>query len=89
VFELYLAERCPFCVKVRQYLEDIGVAYVAKPIPLGGGGSPLRDELLRLGGKLQVPFLVDPERGVKMYESDDIIAYVKQSYAQGTPRPAR
>ena len=33
------------------------------------------------GGKRQVPFLVDDERGVSMYESADIIAYVKEHYS--------
>jgi glutathione S-transferase len=33
-------------------------------------------ELMDKGGKLQVPFLVDEERGVSMYESDDIIEYL-------------
>lgn len=33
--------------------------------------------LLKLGGKAQVPFLDDIENGTSMYESDDIIEYVK------------
>ena len=35
------------------------------------------DELMEKGGKRQVPFLVDEERGVSMYESDDIITYIE------------
>jgi len=34
-------------------------------------------QLLKLGGKQQVPFLADDDRGVLMYESDDIIAYAE------------
>jgi len=34
------------------------------------------DELLVLGEKNQVPFLVDTEKNAKMYESDDIIQYL-------------
>ena len=81
MIELYHAENCPYCVKVRVFLENEGVPYVSKAIPLGRN-STLRDELRSIGGKTQVPFLVDPERGVKMYESDDIIAYVREHYAQ-------
>ena len=33
--------------------------------------------LLKLGGKAQIPFLDDPQNGVSMYESDDIIEYAK------------
>ncbi len=29
-----------------------------------------------------LPFLSDPERSVKRYESDDIIEYVKEHYAK-------
>lgn len=29
-----------------------------------------------------LPFLSDPERSVKMYESDDIFEYVKEHYAK-------
>ena len=35
------------------------------------------DSLIQLGGKRQVPFLVDRDRNIQMYESDDIIEYAK------------
>ena len=76
MLELYHSENCPYCVKVRVFLEEQGIPYVSKAFPLGRN-SALRDELIRIGGKGQVPFLVDPDKSVKMYESDDIIAYVK------------
>lgn len=82
MIEIYLAERCPFCVKVRMYMEQKGIPYILKPVPLGSASSEVKEELKRLGGKSQVPFLVDPERNIKMYESDDIIAYVEEHYAQ-------
>ncbi len=80
MIELYHAERCPYCVKVRVFLEQQGIAYVSKPVPMGSASSGLKEELRKLGGKTQVPYLVDPERNVKMYESDDIIAYVTEHY---------
>jgi glutathione S-transferase len=42
-------------------------------------GTPGRDELLRIGGRNQVPFLVDGD--VKMYESMDIIHYILKKIA--------
>ena len=33
--------------------------------------------LINLGGKRQVPFMVDKDRNIQMYESNDIIEYVK------------
>jgi glutathione S-transferase len=45
--------------------------------------TPERDTVVELGGASMVPFLVDsnvtPE--VRMYESDDIIAYLEANYA--------
>lgn len=35
------------------------------------------EALIKIGGKRQVPFLVDKDRNVQMYESSDIIEYVK------------
>ncbi len=84
MIELYHAEGCPFCVKVRVYLEEKGVPYISKPIPLGRQMTPLKQELLTLGGKTQVPFLHDPDRKIKMYESDDIIEYVGRHYARNS-----
>ncbi len=79
MIELYHAEDCPYCVRVRKFFEDSAVSYVSKPVPLRKN-SPIKEELLSLGGKIQVPFLVDPAKGVKMYESMDIIEYVKKNY---------
>ena len=35
------------------------------------------ESLIRIGGKRQVPFLIDSDRNIQMYESSDIIEYVK------------
>ena len=35
------------------------------------------DALIQMGGKRQVPFIVDNDRNIQMYESDDIIEYLK------------
>lgn len=74
-------DHCPYCKKVRSAFEDMNITYTKiDALP----GTPERDELISLGGKGQVPFLVDktnPEKPVMMYESDDIIAYVKRQYA--------
>lgn len=41
-------------------------------------GTPGSDELVNLGGKQQVPFLVDEANNVQMYESDEIIKYARE-----------
>jgi glutathione S-transferase len=38
-------------------------------------------ELLEKGGKKMVPFLIDSEKEVSMYESNDIIEYIRDNYA--------
>ncbi len=84
MLELYQAEGCPYSEKVRERMTELGVSYVAHN-PRTHGGD-VRDEeaherLLELGGEDQIPFLVDPERDVATYESDDIVEYVEEHYA--------
>ena len=78
MIELYLAEKCPYCVKVRNFMEDKGISYILKPVVLGNRTNANKEELMKLGGKIQVPFLVDTVNKVQMYESDDIIRYVEK-----------
>jgi glutathione S-transferase len=40
-----------------------------------------RQELLRRAGRVQVPYLTDPNTGEAMFESLDIVAYLDRSYA--------
>ncbi|MDN8320021.1 glutathione S-transferase N-terminal domain-containing protein, partial [Acinetobacter baumannii] len=40
-----------------------------------------REKLLPvMQGKMQVPYLVDPNTGVKMFESAEIVKYLKKQY---------
>lgn len=41
-----------------------------------------RKVLLEKTGKVQVPYLIDPNTGVEMYESADILAYLDKTYAE-------
>ncbi len=82
MLELYHALSCPYCIKVTSYLKEAGVPYVSKVTPLGSATNAAKEELRKLGGKTQVPFLVDTEKNTQMYESDDIIEYVEKNYAK-------
>ncbi|GIW42252.1 MAG: glutathione S-transferase [Candidatus Binatia bacterium] len=77
LLELFNMEGSPYCRKVREVLSELDLEYVVRNVPKG---SPQRKELERLGGKVQVPFLVDPNTGVRMYESDDIVTYLEREY---------
>lgn len=68
---LYVNPRCPYCVKVTSYLKEQG-----RTIPTKSTQDPgVREELISIGGKGQVPCLVI--NGKAMYESDAIIDWLK------------
>ena len=86
--ELYEFESCPFCRKVREALTLLDLEARIRPCPKQG--SRFRSEVVERGGKAQFPYLVDPNTGKEMYESDDIVAYLFQHYgAGGVPRLLR
>lgn len=78
---LYEFEGCPFCRKVREALTMLDLEADVFPCPKGG--ERFRSEVVRLGGKAQFPFLVDPNRGKSLYESDDIIRHLYREYGDG------
>lgn len=81
---LYEFEACPFCRRVREAATDLDLQLLIKPCPKGVPGAPLgahRAEVLALGGKETFPFLVDPNTGEAMYESEDIVRYLYDTYA--------
>jgi len=80
LLELYDFENCPYCRKVREVLCELDLDYLVHPV---AQGSPRREELKKLGGKLQVPYLVDPNTHTRLYESDDIIDYLNERYGKG------
>jgi glutathione S-transferase len=81
LLELYDFEACPFCRKVREALTILDLEAMIYPCPRGG--TRFRKTVKERGGKLQFPFLVDPNTGVAMYESSDIVAYLFRVYGDG------
>ena len=73
MLDLYILETCPYCKKVMKFFDENNIEYNKINIE----NKTSEDTLIRTGGKRQVPFLVDKDRNVQMYESDDIIEYVK------------
>lgn len=64
--------------------QDQGLAALrlkpGKYVPLAGGK---RERILTvMGDNLQVPYLVDPNTGVKMFESAEIVKYLQQQYGK-------
>ena len=73
MLDLYILENCPYCKKVLSFLETTDLNYNKIDIK----NKQNEETLIKLGGTRQVPFLVDNDRNVQMYESDDIIEYLK------------
>ena len=74
---LYINPECPYCKKTLAAANKLSVHLELRDVH---DPQQLAD-LIRLGGKKQFPFMVDDELDVSMYESDDIIAYLKNNYA--------
>jgi glutathione S-transferase len=77
--QLYEMEGCPYCRIVREALTALDIDAVIYPCPRDG--LRFRPLVRETGGKEQFPFLVDPNTGVTMYESLDIVDYLYATYA--------
>ncbi len=84
--EYYGFEACPFGRLVREALTELDLDVRVYPCP--EGGQRFRPQVVALGGKMQVPFLVDPNTGHKQYESAEIVRYLAQTYG-GSIKPAQ
>ncbi|EGY80028.1 glutaredoxin family protein [Peptoniphilus indolicus] len=74
--KLYYKPTCPYCLKVLRYMDEnkIETIELLNVDEIDG----LRAELAEKGGKTQVPALdID---GKIMYESDDIVEYLKANF---------
>ena len=78
---LYEFEGCPFCRKVREALTVLDIDAMIYPCPQNG--PRYREELRERGGKAQFPYLIDPNAGVEMYESNDINRHLFERYGNG------
>ncbi len=70
---LYYRPTCPFCLKVLYFAKQNKISLALKNI----SDESLRQKLIKIGGKGQVPcLLID---GKPMYESEDIIHYFRKT----------
>lgn len=80
LLELYGFEASPFCRIVREALCALEIPYRLHNV---GKGSPSRAAFVERSGRMQVPWLVDPNTGVEIFESADIVRYLEATYAGG------
>ena len=76
---LYVKTGCPFCAKVLRKVDELGLEVEKKNI----ADDAIAAELMERGGRRQVPYLVDSDRNVEMYESDAIFVYLDEYYGGG------
>lgn len=75
---LFALDGCPWCEKVHDALEEVGVEYETKWVE---ALHSQRNEVRDVSGQRAVPVLVDDERGVTMAESANILEYVERTLA--------
>jgi glutathione S-transferase len=76
--ELWSFEASPYSRLVREALCELEIPYVLHNV---AKGSPRREAFVARSGKMMVPYLVDPNTGQSMFESADIVRYLRTRYA--------
>ncbi len=75
--ELWSYEASPWSRFARQRLGQLGLAHVSHNL---ARRSPRRDEFHDRYGRMQFPFLLDPNTGISTFESDAICDYLDRTY---------
>ena len=75
--ELWSFEASPYCRIARETLCSMEIPYRLHNV---GKNSPSREAFVERSGKMQVPFLVDPNTNVELFESADIVRYLHATY---------
>jgi len=76
---LYELPGCPYCAKVVDKLDELGLEYDSIEVPRSHGE---RTEVEEVSGQTGVPVIIDDEHGIDgMAESDDIVDFLEENYA--------
>lgn len=77
ILELWGYESSPFVRPVKEKLSSLGLPH---RIVSCSRGSRNRDIMVEKSGRFQVPYLVDANTGVEMYEGAEIVKYLEAVY---------
>ena len=77
--DLWSFEASPYCRIAREALCVLELPYVLHNV---AKDSPSRAEFVKRSGKMQVPYLADPNTSKEMFESSDIVRYLFETYAE-------
>lgn len=76
---LYELPGCPYCAKVIDKFDELGLEYDSIEVPRSHGE---RTEVEEVSGQTGVPVIVDEKHEVDgMSESDDIVEFLEENYA--------
>lgn len=75
--ELWSYEASPYCRMVRERLDQLGIAYMCHNL---ARHSPKRSAFRQRFGRMQFPYLFDPNTNVGMFETASILRYLKDTY---------
>lgn len=76
---VYVKNNCGYSREVLEKLEALHINAVKKNIHEDEGALK---ELMELGGREQVPFMIDDETHAQMYDSKLICAYLDEHFAK-------
>lgn len=75
---LYELSGCPYCAKVVDKLDELGLDYDSIEVPRSHSE---RTEVKEISNQTGVPVIIDEEHSVDgMPESDDIVAFLEETY---------
>jgi glutathione S-transferase len=80
---LYELENCPYSRRVREALSMLDLDVDVRPCPRGADEHRL--ELESIGGKQEIPALLDPNTMAVVHGADPIIEYLFTNYGAGKP----
>lgn len=75
--ELWSYEGSPYCRLVRETLSRYALPYVLHNV---ARNSPSREAFVARSGKMQVPFLHDPNTNLDLFETEQIREYLTETY---------
>lgn len=75
--KLYYKPTCPYCQKVLHFLKKKNIELPLRNVDADSDG---RKELIKIGGKAQIPCLVIDGRA--LYESDEIIEWMEKNIVE-------
>lgn len=73
MIRLFMLNTCGYCRRVIEYLDENNIPYEKIDI----SEKENEEALVRIGGKRQIPFIIDTDKNIEMYESNDILEYLK------------